>query len=243
MKFFFRSKNADKSAASTKTSKLENSSVDGTVGLSSSSHDGSRNDNGNKKRSRKKAKGKQDMPSTNITGTPPSKYIQAGHNWMYAMNNYIEGDPQAFMDRITACFEAPDSPLILEDGEEHKAEQCSALFHLTHASFPDFCMKYGKVTEQFSKDEIIVEIHAVYATGTHTGEPYTIMPGLLPAIPPSGKYTEDDEQMIVLHMNKDAKITKCQVVALGTATGFAGFYTAAGGDVSSLLTDETSSSL
>ena len=168
-----------------------------------------------------------------------SKYVKAAHKWMEAMNTYVPDDPQAFTDRINACYESIDSPVILEDGEAYRAEDCSKLFVLTHRSFPDFVMNYGEVVELKTSDKhnyVEVEVTTVFATGTHTGTPYTIIPGVLPEIPPSGKPVENDEQTFVLTLDKKtAKIIKCQVIAMGTHTGFAGFYTRAGGDVEPLL--------
>ena len=173
--------------------------------------------------------------TTDGTGAT-SMYIEAAHNWMDAMNTYIPDDPEAFMARITGCYETEDSPVILEDGERYKAKDCSGLFYLTHLSFPDFVMKYDtNVAEKTGfKDGIKfveVTIDAMYATGTHTGAPYSIIPGQLPAVPTSGKYVENDEQRISLLFNEDGKITQTQVIAMGTHTGFAGFYTRAGGTI------------
>ena len=193
------------------------------------------------KSTRSGSKGKQVSRHASKAAKVPSAiqtqsiYVQAAHNWMHALNTHVPKDPQAFLDRIISCYEHPDTPVILEDGETHKAQDGAGLFHATHLSFPDFVMNYGKVVEDISNDEITVEIHSMFATGTFTGTPYTILPGVLPEIEPNGKFTQNDEQLIILTMNKEAKITKCQVVAHGVATGFAGFYVAAGGEISFLM--------
>ena len=169
----------------------------------------------------------------------PSQYVKAAHKWMEVMNAYDARDPQAFTDRINACYESIDSPVILEDGEAYRADDCSKLFVLTHQSFPDFFMNYGEIVESKQNDKhnyVKVEITTMYATGTHTGAPYTIVPGVLPAVPPSGNPVQTDEQTIVLTLDKKTtKIIKCQVIAMGMHTGFAGFYTRAGGDLEPLF--------
>ena len=59
---------------------------------------------------------------------------------------------------------------------------------------------------------------------------YTILPGVLPELQPTGNYNFNDEQRFELTM-KNGKITRFEVYALGIHTGFAGFYTRAGGSL------------
>ena len=54
-------------------------------------------------------------------------------------------------------------------------------------------------------------------------------PGL-PAIPATGKFRENDEERFCLKLNQ-GKIVSCHVIALGTYTGFAGFYEQIGGSL------------
>ena len=56
------------------------------------------------------------------------------------------------------------------------------------------------------------------------------MPGVLPELKPTGKYNYNDEQRFELTM-KNGKIARFEVYALGIHTGFAGFYTRAGGSL------------
>ena len=171
---------------------------------------------------------------------------------MERMNTYVPDDNELYAQRIIDCFASPDSPLIAEDGEKYTTTDLANLCIMICKSFPDFHMKYGDVTyidkegssnhtsfgTNCPEEERIVaqvELDALIVSGTHTGEPYTIAPDVLPALEPSGKYVENDEQRMVFFLNKDAKIVKSQLVSLGVHTGAIGLYTLAGGDASPLL--------
>jgi hypothetical protein len=182
-----------------------------------------------------------------------NKYIQAVKTCMEKMNSFVPEDPALYAKRILDCFASPDSPLIAEDGEKYKATDLSDLCVNICKSFPDFHMKYGDVTfidksvqgngqsvvdKTLSDEETIVaqvELDGLIVSGTHTGAPYTIAPGVLPALPPSGTYVENDEQRMVFFLNKKAKIVKSQLISLGVHTGAIGLYTLAGGDASPLF--------
>ena len=97
-------------------------------------------------------------------------------------------------------------------------------------SFPDFVINHTSVVEKTDK---VVIVQGVQSRGTHTGKPFTIKPGVLPAVEPSGKECFNDEELYELHL-KEGKIDTIFVISMGVQTGFAGFYTRAGGDVSAL---------
>ena len=181
-----------------------------------------------------------------------NKYVQAVKTCMEKMNSYVPEDPDLYAQRILDCYDSPDTPLIAEDGEQYKATDLAELCVNIYKSFPDFHMTYGKVTyiaktpkqgkntyssKKEEDDDIVaeVELDSLIVSGTHTGAPYTIAPGVLPELPPSGKYVQNDEQRMVFYLNKKAEIVKSQLISLGVHTGAIGLYTLAGGDVSPLF--------
>ena len=94
-----------------------------------------------------------------------------------------------------------------------------------NASFPDIKWEYEKMTEPRPG---LVEISGFRVSGTHTGAPYTFRPDL-PAIPAAGKFCQNDEENLTLHINAEGKIEEIQIVALGIFTGPPGFYEQIGG--------------
>lgn len=250
MKLFWLSRKKKNEAAGTHESEAKKASEGCATSVSTKSSvksGGSR---------RKSSKSKQSTRDLGVEQAPPppqiNKYVQAVQTAMERMNSYVPGNPELYAQRIIDCFASPDSPLIAEDGEQYKTTDLADLCIMICKSFPDFHMKYGDVTYidkgssstpssivlgASETDKIVaqVELDALIVSGTHTGEPYTIAPGVLPALEPSGKYVENDEQRMVFFLNNEAKIVKSQLVSLGVHTGAIGLYTLAGGDASPLL--------
>lgn len=148
---------------------------------------------------------------------------------------------KGYVEHFCSFFEDENSNVVAEqDGEQYKPADCGALFYLTHLSFPEFDMpwaemKMEKGNDTSKKNYIKVTVEGLHAKGTHTGAPYTIMPGKLPTVPASGIYCFNDEQTLVFTMNKETgKVKKYEVIAMGSMTGFIGFYTRCGGDLSQL---------
>ncbi|CAB9530049.1 unknown protein [Seminavis robusta] len=144
--------------------------------------------------------------------------------WMTDMTNFEGYDAQSFVDMWVSYYESPED-IVLEDGESYSPIACAQILYSTWLSFPDLQFPYAPIKDD-PKDPNRVYIEEIYVSGTHKGVPYTLLPGVLPEIPPSGKYISNDEQRFILTMN-NGKIQKCEVVALGCFTGFAGLYTQA----------------
>ncbi|KAL7556725.1 hypothetical protein ACA910_006277 [Epithemia clementina (nom. ined.)] len=159
------------------------------------------------------------------------KNCQIAEQFILAMNTYNIESPEDYIQSIADFYESEDTPIILEDGKRYRPLQCNQLLAVTHQSFPDFKFSYGEIKEVEKNNPNKVSVDAVYATGHHTGAPYTIMPGKLAVLEPSGKYCYNDEQFFILHFNEQGKICKFEVIAMGNCTGFAGFYTRAGGSL------------
>ncbi|CAB9530051.1 hypothetical protein SEMRO_2722_G335590.1 [Seminavis robusta] len=181
----------------------------------------------NKSKSKKTSKGTE-AKTLNTTGTRSNADIAT--EWMAAMTSFEGHDAQSFADMWISYFEsAEDSKIILEDGEAYSPAACAPLLYATYLSFPDLAFPHAPIKDN-PKDPNSVDIEEIYVSGTHKGAPYTLMPGALPEVPPSGKFISNDEQRFLLKM-KNGKIQKCEVVALGSFTGFAGLYTQAGGSL------------
>lgn len=165
-------------------------------------------------------------------GSEASKQLcKIAEDCVNAWNAYIPEDRTAYLEQLMSFFQSEDTPIILEDGEKYVPEACNQLFDITFQSFPDFHMSFSEVKEM-GPNKVLLD--GLSATGTHKGAPYSIMPGALPAVAPSGKYIANDEQRLIFHFDDNQKIEKLEVIALGAHTGFVGFYTLAGGDLSAL---------
>ena len=67
----------------------------------------------------------------------------------------------------------------------------------------------------------VVYVEGLRCQGTHTGKPFTIAPGALPEVPPTGKLCQNDEERLCVEI-EDGKIKAIRVYALGSTTGFIG---------------------
>mmetsp|Transcript_2149 Transcript_2149/g.4692 ORF Transcript_2149/g.4692 Transcript_2149/m.4692 type:complete len:207 (-) Transcript_2149:104-724(-) len=94
-----------------------------------------------------------------------------------------------------------------------------------NASFLDIKWEYDEMKEPRPG---LVEVSGFRVSGTHNGAPYTFHPNF-PAIPAAGKFCQNDEETMTLHINEHGKIEQIQIVALGILTGPAGFYEQIGG--------------
>ena len=165
------------------------------------------------------------------TKTREANAMRTTKQLMTVMNNYDPENPQAYIDAFCDLFQKGKKGKILaEDGDCHSAEQCATLLTLLHNACPnDYAMLHTDIVQQ-DKDHFTVI--GVSPCGTHTGSALTIMPGVLPAIPPSGKHVTLDEENYRCRMNKDGtKIKQVEVIAMGNLTGFAGFYEGCGGSL------------
>ena len=94
-------------------------------------------------------------------------------------------------------------------------------------SFPDVKFSYDSIKED---EPGVVVMEGVKCIGTHTGEPYTMVPGVFPAIPATGIHCMNDEEIMDFTF-KDGKIRKMKIIALGSSSGFSGFYQQIGGSL------------
>jgi hypothetical protein len=95
------------------------------------------------------------------------------------------------------------------------------IIELIHASFPDGRFDYTDIYDGVVPNTVVVE--GFRFTGTHTGMPYSFLPGV-PALPASGKHVANDEERLYFTMGVDHKIEHVTVIAMGMHTGPAGIY-------------------
>lgn len=128
---------------------------------------------------------------------------------------------------IVAYFVNGDSPFIPEDVDPIPMKILAGVNVHLHMSFPDMEFSYESI-KQRGPDLVVVE--GAQFSGTHIGEPYTAMPGMLPALPPSGTYVLVDKERWFFEMEGE-KVKSWTVVALGPVTGPAGVYESLGGSL------------
>ena len=130
-------------------------------------------------------------------------------------------------DQFLPFYVSPRAKHILEDGFSKDAREFANIVIDIKKSFPDFKFYYESITEP-TPNKVVIE--GLRASGTHKGEPYSVAPGLLPAIPTTGKYIINDEERFIFAM-KDHKVKTCHIIALGGFTGPPGLYEQIGGSM------------
>ena len=111
--------------------------------------------------------------------------------------------------------------------------QTRCLQSVTPFNIPDlsrFELTWGNVFPIGNDPQRIV-IESIFTLGTFTGKPYRVLPGVFPEAQPNGAFiNNNDEQRFKVEVY-NGWITRVEVYALGISTGFAGFYTKAGGSL------------
>jgi hypothetical protein len=128
-------------------------------------------------------------------------------------------------DDMMAHFVSEESAAIAEDHPPIPARATAEGIGRLHASFPEIKFAYKSI-EQKGPDRVVIE--GIRCSGTHTGVPYSMVPGVFPAIEATGIACINDEERFWFNI-KDNKIDTLEVVALGTLSGPAGFYEQIGG--------------
>ena len=155
---------------------------------------------------------------------------------MRSMNAYRPDDVEGFLQQMADFYKSNDVDIILEDGEAYKPDALGKAIAVLYESFPDFKFKWSDVVAVDKKPNRIA-VEEIFAEGTHTGKPYSLLPGVLPEIPTTGKYVVNDEQRFEFEM-EHGKIIKAEVYALGVYTGISGFYQRAAENVAKASRDE-----
>jgi hypothetical protein len=136
---------------------------------------------------------------------------------------------EGFADYMTTAFVGPFAPPVpMMD----KAKLEGAMGNLL-GSFPDLTFNVKKVSPKQDKTgawaaDIVVE-------GTHTGAPFSPMPGMLPAIEPKGTKVIIGPETFTLAADADGKIYSMRITPLheGKPAGPPGFYLGIGGQLPS----------
>ena len=167
------------------------------------------------------------VPTAAVANDEAGKNIEIAREWMETMNTCPRDNSSVRL--INSFFQSKDTKMIMEDGEVYTADEGNKMLAVTFQSFPDFTLTWGEISTIDGNPNKVI-IHDVIAAGTFTGKPYTILPGVLPALMPTGKRNVNDKQRFELTI-KNGKITLYKVYAIGVHTGFAGFYVRAGGSL------------
>ncbi|CAB9512521.1 expressed unknown protein [Seminavis robusta] len=94
-----------------------------------------------------------------------------------------------------------------------------------HKSFPDISFQYESIKENKGGQVLVEELQV---SATHRGEPYAY--AHYPPIARTNKRVINDPECLWFTI-KDGKITKMQLIALGSFTGPPGLYTQVGGQI------------
>jgi len=159
--------------------------------------------------------------------SPPQepKNIEIAKAFIAAWNDLKNAD-----DMVAALYASPTTKVYFEDDFQLNALECSRGLERLYKSFPDMKFSYGSISvPRDNKNAVILD--NVRCCGTHTGAPYSMVPGLFPDIEATGTYCINDEERFILKLDENGKVRSMEVVALGSVTGPAGFYEQIGGSM------------
>jgi len=162
---------------------------------------------------------KKQPPSVIATDINPQ--IEIAKAWMESSNKRKN-------DEMLAAFMSPKCKVYLEDGFNTTAQTFCDEMGRIYQSFPDFKFTYESVCTEGTNT---VVINGMYASGTHTGAPYSCDPRKFPEIPATNKHIVNEEERFVFKFTDDNKLKSFQVVAIGGMTGPAGLYEQVGGSI------------
>ena len=172
---------------------------------------------------KKKRKKKEGLAPTGASSSK-TKLEQEIERFFECMNSI---DKHLNEEDFMAFFFSEKSLMVPEDHQGYPAREVAKGFCNLYRSFPDLHFSYKSIKE--TKPNCVF-VDGIEATGTHTGEPYTFVPGVFPAIPAAGTRVKNDEESSLFKM-RDGKIGTWEIVAFGSLTGPAGFYEQIGGSL------------
>lgn len=150
-----------------------------------------------------------------------STNIKAAQCLMHRFQNYPSDED------MMKLFLSEESEMVPEDNPPVPANAVAGVVRGVHDSFPDVQFTYKSIIPD-GEDNVTIEGIKVF--GTHTGKPYSMVPGVFPPIQATGKYIENDEESFYLTM-VDGKIQTLQILSYGKVTGPAGLYEQIGGSL------------
>lgn len=173
-----------------------------------------------KSSTRNKSKGDKVPPKVveQLEVTPPQ--VLACQSMLEKINHWK--GPEDFL----TLFMSEDAKVTCEDGVSFTARQFAMLIVGIKASVPDLRLTYSSI-ETTGPGKASIE--GIVVSGTHTGAPFSPMPGI-PAVPAQGKHFVLDEERDLVELDKDTnKISSIYIISLGTQTGPVGLYECVGG--------------
>lgn len=150
--------------------------------------------------------------------TPPQ--VLVCQTMMEKVNNWK--GPEDFL----ILFTSEDARITCEDGVSFNARQFSMITHSIMESAPDLRLNYSSI-ETTGPGKASIE--GIVVSGTHTGAPFSPMPGV-PPVEAKGKHFVLDEERDLVELDMDTnKISSIHIISLGTQTGPVGLYELIGG--------------
>lgn len=216
----FRNNNNNNGFDDSKSLSSKNSS--GTKSTAQSTTVTKKPNKSNKKFSRPAARPYKVKPVTDI----PSEIIKKGASATKCIEAFMEELNHITTAESIATFFTDDAFFIPEDVDKIPMAIFKDILVMIHASLPDMGFDYENIKQE--GDLVIVE--GSQFSGSHIGEPYSPLPGKLPAIPAEGTYVLVDKERWFFEMEGD-KIKSWTLVALGSCTGPMGIYELVGGVV------------
>ena len=113
-------------------------------------------------------------------------------------------DPNINEDDFIQLYVDPEKQCqFLEDGfHKFTPRQVAQAAIMFRKSFPNLQFTYDSIEVVGNK----VTIEGFMCTGTHTGALFSMLPGIYPAIPTTGKHCINDEEQLCMELDEDGKI-------------------------------------
>jgi hypothetical protein len=136
---------------------------------------------------------------------------------------------EGFAAYMTTAFVGPFAPPMPVMDKEKLGGAMGNLI----ASFPDLTFNVKKVSPK--QDKTGSWAADIVVSGTHTGAPFSPMPGMLPAIEPKGTKVDIGPETFTLAADADGKVYSMRITPLheGKPVGPPGFYKEVGGKLPS----------
>lgn len=165
------------------------------------------------------------LASTDNSLDAPQLLGQKSKN-VLCVEKYVERANRNDIHGVKKLVHSSKSKFIFEDAPPIPLCQLDWLVDL-HRSFPDFKITYTSMSEP---EPDVVCIDGWRVEGTHTGEPYSCLPGVFPAIEATGIKCVNDDERLWIEM-KEHKMDKIHVLAVNGTSGCSGFYEQIGGSM------------
>ncbi|CAB9502761.1 expressed unknown protein [Seminavis robusta] len=182
---------------------------------------------GKERKSKKERRSKRSSPGSVVSEQTEATTLSDAAVNEHLIQDYISKvNEHASVEELLQFYASEEVPIKFDDMAPMPAVAVQTEIVKLTKSFKDFKFSYDSVKE-IKPGVVLVE--ELVVSGTHNGEPYRF--AVFPPVPASGKHAVLDPERMWFTMNKDGKIVKEVIMALGNLTGPPGMYISIGGNM------------